>query len=111
MDPLGFGLENFDAIGKWRNDENGKPLDASGLMPDGTAFAGPAEMRKVLMQEKDMFVRTLCSRLLGYALNRGLEVSDQPTLLRLEETLKKADYRSEPLIIAVVQSFPFLHRR
>lgn len=111
MDPLGFGLENFDAIGKWRNDENGKPLDASGLMPDGTAFAGPAEMRKVLMQEKDMFVRTLCSRLLGYALNRGLEVNDQPTLLRLEETLKQADYRSESLIIAVVQSFPFLHRR
>lgn len=111
MDPLGFGLENFDAIGRWRGDENGKPLDASGLMPDGTRFTGPAEMRKVLLQEKEMFIRTLCSRLMGYALNRGLEVTDQPTLLRLEETLRKNDYRSEALIVALVQSHPFQHRR
>jgi mono/diheme cytochrome c family protein len=111
MDPLGFGLENFNAIGQWRSDENGKPLDASGRMPDGTQFSGPAEMRKVLLQEKAMFLRTVCARLLGYALNRGLEVEDHPTLLRLEEVLRKNDYRSEPLIIAVVQSYPFLHRR
>ena len=111
MDPLGFGLENFNAIGQWRGDENGKPLDASGLMPDGVQFNGPAEMRKILLQEKNMFVRTLCSRLLGYALNRGLEVTDQPSLLRLEEVLRNNDYRSEALIIAIVQSHPFLYRK
>ncbi len=107
MDPLGFGLENFNAVGQWRDNENGKPLDVGGVMPDGRAFASPAEMRKVLMQEKDKFCRTLCSRLLGYALGRGLEISDQPTLLRLEDTLRKSDYRAEALILAVVQSFPF----
>ena len=107
MDPLGFGLENFNAVGQWRDNENGKPLDVGGMMPDGRAFNNPAEMRKVLMQEKDKFSRTLCSRLLGYALSRGLETVDQPTLLRLEETIRKNDYHSEALIIAVVQSYPF----
>ncbi|QIF03251.1 DUF1592 domain-containing protein [Roseimicrobium sp. ORNL1] len=107
MDPIGFGLENFNAVGQWRDNENGKALDVGGVMPDGRAFANPAELRKVLMQEKDKFSRTLCSRLLGYALGRGLETVDQPTLLRLEETLKKNDYRSEALIIGVVQSYPF----
>lgn len=107
MDPLGFGLENFNAIGQWRADENGKPLDVGGVMPDGRSFNNPAELRRVLMQEKDKFARTLCSRLLGYALGRGLETVDQPTLLRLEETLRKNDYRSEALILEVVRSFPF----
>jgi hypothetical protein len=107
MDPLGFGLENFNAVGQWRDNENGKALDVGGVMPDGRAFNNPAEMRKVLMQEKGKFSRTLCSRLLGYALGRGLETVDQPTLLRLEETLRKSDYHSEALIIAVVQSYPF----
>lgn len=111
MDPLGFGLENFNAIGQWRGDENGKPLDTTGELPDGRKFGTPAEMRKVLLQEKDKFSRTLCSRLMGYALSRGLEVSDQPTLLRLEQVLAKNDYHSEPLIIALVQSHPFRYRR
>ena len=111
MDPLGFGLENFNAIGQWRDNENGKRLDVGGVMPDGKAFSRPAEMRKVLLAEKDKFARTLCSRLLGHALSRGMEVIDQPTLLRLEEVLRKNDYRSEPLIVAVVQSYPFRMRR
>lgn len=111
MDPLGFGLENFNAIGQWRGDENGKPLDTAGELPDGRKFATPAEMRKVLLQEKDKFSRTLCSKLMGYALSRGLEVSDQPTLLRLEQVLAKNDYRFEPLLIALVQSQPFRYRR
>lgn len=111
LDPPGFGLENFDPIGKWRDLENGKPLDARGSLLDGRSFNGPAEMRRTLMQDKSKFVRNFTTRLLGYALGRGLEPCDQPTLLRLEEVLVKSDYRSLPLIVAVAQSFPFTHRR
>jgi hypothetical protein len=111
MDPIGFALENLDAVGRWRDQENGKPVDSVGQLLDGRTFRGPAELSKVLLEEKDKFTRTLCSRLLGYALNRGLEVSDQPTLLRLEEVLRQNDYRSEPLIVALVQSTAFRTRR
>jgi hypothetical protein len=111
MDPIGFALENLDAVGRWRDQENGKPVDSVGQLLDGRTFRGPAELSKVLIEEKDKFTRTLCSRLLGYALNRGLEVSDQPTLLRLEEALRKNDYRSESLIVALVQSPAFRTRR
>jgi len=111
LDPPGFGLENFDPIGKWRDNENGKPLDVRGSFVDGRSFTGPAEMRRLLMQEKSKFVRNFCARLLGYALGRGLENFDQPTLLRLEEVLVKEDYHALPLIIAVAQSYPFTHRR
>lgn len=111
LDPPGFGLETFNAIGQWRDQENGLPVDASGEMADGRKFNGPAQFRKVLVQDKARFVRTLCTRLLGYAVTRGLEVYDQPTLLRLEETLRKGDYHFEPLAIALVQSYPFRYRR
>ena len=111
MDPPGFGLENFDGIGKWRDSDNGKPVDASGSLPDGQSFNGPEALRQVLLGQKDKFTRTVCSRLLGYALGRGLEPSDQPTLLKLEEVLRKNDYRTEPLIVALVQSYPFGWRR
>ena len=111
LDPPGFGLENFDGIGKWRDSDNGKPVDASGSLPDGQSFNGPQELRRVLLGEKDKFTRTVCSRLLGYALGRGLEPADQPTLLKLEEVLRKNDYRMEPLIVALVQSYPFRWRR
>ena len=111
LDPPGFGLENFDPIGKWRDTENGKPLDAKGSFIDGAAFNGPAEMRRLLLREKDKFVRNFTARLLGYSLGRGLEPADQPTLLRLEELLVKNDHRALPLITAVAQSYPFTHRR
>lgn len=110
LDPPGFALENFDPIGKWRDNENGKPLDATGTMPGGKNFATPAEFRKLLMEEKNLFIRCLCTRLLGYATGRSVELHDQPTLLRLEKVLRDNDYRSEPLIIAVVKSLPFRSR-
>ena len=110
LDPPGFALENFDPVGKWRENENGKPLDAAGLMPGGRSFATPAEFRRLLMEDKNLFVRSLCTRLLGYALGRGLELHDQPTLLRLEKVLADHDYRSVPLILAVVKSLPFRSR-
>lgn len=111
MDPPGFGLENFNAIGEWRDQENGKPVDSSGQMPDGRKFNGPTELRKLLLEEKGKFVRNFCIRLLGFALGRGLEPADQPALLRLEDTLIKNDWHAEPLIIAVATSYPFTHRR
>lgn len=111
LDPPGFGLENFDPIGKWRDNENGKALDVTGNFVDGRAFKGPAEMRRILMTEKHKFVRNFTARLLGYALGRGLEPYDQPTLLRLEEILVKNDYHALPLIIGIAQSYPFMHRQ
>ncbi len=110
LDPPGSALENFDPIGKWRDTENGKPLDATGVMPGGKSFATPAEFRRLLMEEKSLLLRTLCTRLLGYATGRTVELYDQPTLLRLEKTLRDNDYHCEPLIIAVVKSLPFRSR-
>lgn len=111
MDPPGFGLENFNAIGEWRDQENGKPVDASGQMPDGRKFTGPAELRRLLLEEKGKFARNFSIRLLGYALGRGVEPADQPALLRIEDTLIKSDWRAEPVISAVATSYPFTHRR
>ncbi len=111
LDPPGFGLENFNSSGEWRDNENGKPIDSRGVTPDGRAFHGPEEFRKLLLQDKDKFVRVFCTRLLGYALNRGVEVADQPTLLRLEETLKQGDFHCEPVLLALVKSYPFRWRK
>ena len=110
LDPPGFALENFDVIGRWRENEDGKPLDATGTMPGGKTFSTPAEFRRLLMDDKHLLVRALCTRLLGYALGRSVELHDQPTLLRLEKTLRDNDYRTEPLIVAIVKSLPFRSR-
>lgn len=110
LDPPGFALENFDPIGKWRDTENGKPLDATGVMPGGKPFTTPQEFRRLLMEEKNLFIRSLCTRLLGYATGRTVDLPDQPTLLRLEKTLRDNDHRAEPLIITVVKSLPFRSR-
>ena len=111
LDPPGFALESFDSIGRWRQDENGKPLDTAGTLPGGGVFSNAADFRRLLLEEKALFVRCLCTRLLGYALGRSVEVSDQPTLLHLERTLREADYHAEPLLVAVVQSRLFRLRR
>jgi cytochrome c553 len=110
LDPPGFALENFDIIGKWRDSDNGKPIDATGTMTGGRNFATPAEFRRLLLEDKALFVRSLCTRLLGYATGRSVELHDQPTLLRLEKVLLDSDYRSEPLLIALVKSVPFRSR-
>ena len=111
LDPPGFALENFDPMGRWRDNENGKPLDTTAEMPGGRAFATPAEFRKLLMDDKALFVRNFCTRLLGYALGRGIELHDQPALLRLEQTLRDNDYHCEPLIIAVAKNPLFRLRK
>src|SRR5207248_6116712 len=76
MDPLGFGFENFDAVGAWRDKDGKFDVDSSGVLPDGSTFKGPAELRKVLLKKKDQFVRCLADKMLTYALGRGTERSD-----------------------------------
>ena len=107
MDPFGFGLENFDWLGRWRDQEAGKPVDASGVLPSGEHFSGPVELRGVLMKRQDEFVRTLVGKVLGYALGRGLEDGDHCTIQKLTDGLKQDNYRARTLIREVVLSIPF----
>jgi mono/diheme cytochrome c family protein len=108
MDPLGFALENFDAIGRWRSvDESGKPVDASGVLPDGTRFDGPAEFRRVLLAHADEFVTTVTEKLLTYALGRGLESYDMPAVRAILRQAKPDEDRWSSLIRGIVASVPF----
>ena len=107
MDPLGFGLENFDAVGAWRDRDGEYEIDASGELPSGQRFAGPAELRKVLVSKQDEFRRCLAEKMLVYALGRGLEYYDRCTVDQLVETLVEHDDRFESLIVAIVESVPF----
>jgi hypothetical protein len=107
IDPIGFGLENYDVLGRWRTEDAGKPIDSKGVLPDGTAFDGPRELRAVLLQKKDLFLRNLTSKMLGYALGRGLRIEDQCTVDAIMGQLEKQDYRAQTLIEEVVLSVPF----
>ncbi len=111
MDPLGFALENFDATGRWRDlGDGGAPIDASGLMPDGTAFDGPAEFRDALAARGDLLVRTLAEKLLTYALGRGLEYYDLPAVREVVRAAENDGYRWSALVSAIARSVPFRMR-
>jgi len=112
MDPLGFALENFDGIGKWRVTEGrGRPpIDSSGTLPDGTTFRGPAELRKVLMSRPDEFATAVIEKLLTYAMGRGVEYFDEPVVRRIKHDAAP-DYRWSSLISGVINSQPFQMRR
>jgi hypothetical protein len=112
MDPLGFALENYDGVGRWRDKDSGNVIDASGKLPDGSAFVGPAELKKILVTtEKDEFIGTATEKLLLYALGRGLEYYDQPAVRAISRQAAKDDYRMSALITAIVKSTPFEMRR
>ncbi len=112
MDPLGFALENFDAIGSWRDtSEAGEPIDASATMPSGASFDGPAGLRDVLLGRGDSFVRTVTEKLLAYALGRGLEFSDQPSVRQVVQNAADDNYRWSSVIVGIVESAPFQWRR
>lgn len=110
LDPIGFGLQNFDALGRWRDEEAGKPVDSSGVMPDGRKFNGPVELKQVLLEHKDEFVKNLCARMLGYALGRKLEYFDEAEVQRIFDLVKKDNYHARTLIREVVVSYPFRYR-
>ena len=112
MDPLGFALENFDAVGRWRETgETGTPIDASGALPDGATFDGPAEFRNVLLSRRDEFVLTVAEKLLTYALGRGVEHYDRPAIRKIVREAAPSDYRWSSLVLGVARSLPFQMRR
>lgn len=112
MDPIGFALENYDGIGTWRTAENGAPIDASGKLPDGAQFVGPAGLKKLLLtQHRDEFVATFAEKLLTYALGRGVEATDRPALRQIIREAEKEQMTVAALVRAIVQSSTFQMRR
>lgn len=112
LDPIGFGLENFDAIGRWRDqDDNGEPIDASGELPGGTRFSGPQELKAMIAGRLDDFSRNLVEKLLAYALCRKLEGYDEIVVDELVQEIAQDGYRMQTLVTAVVTSYPFTYRR
>jgi Protein of unknown function (DUF1588)/Protein of unknown function (DUF1592)/Protein of unknown function (DUF1585) len=112
MDPLGFALDNFDALGVWRSTtESGAPIDASGVLPDGTRFEGPAALRKILLARHDQFVQVLTEKLLTYALGRGVEYYDLPAVRSIASEAAQANNRWSSFVLGIVKSSPFQMRR
>ena len=112
MDPIGFSLENYDAIGEWRPmSEAGKPIDASGILPDGAAFEGPTGLRDLLLDRPADFVGTVTEKLMMYALGRGLEYYDAPTVRQIVREAASEDYRWSSIILGIVKSTAFQMRR
>ncbi len=111
MDVLGFGLENYDAIGRWRTTDGKFPIDSSGAFPSGKTFNGPAEMKVLLHDNMPEFVRCLAEKLLTYGLGRGVESYDRPVVETLVRQTAAADNKMQPLILGIVHSLPFQQRR
>jgi hypothetical protein len=113
MDPIGFSLENFDAVGAWRDREGGTggtPIDASGQLLDGTKVSGPVELRKALLRDPEIFVGTMTEKLMTYALGRGLSHSDMPVVRGIVRNSAARDYRFTSLVLGIVHSAPFQMR-
>ncbi|MFN0103451.1 MAG: DUF1592 domain-containing protein [Bryobacteraceae bacterium] len=111
MDPLGFGLENFDAVGGWRTMDGKFPVDAAGTLPNGKTFSGPAELKANLRDSRDDFVRGLTDKLLTYALGRGLERPDRLVIANIASKLPAHNYKFSALVQNIVESLPFQQRR
>jgi mono/diheme cytochrome c family protein len=112
MDPIGFGFENFDGIGAWREKDGKSPIDPSGELVTGESFEGPAELRNILLKgKKSDFIRCLSEKMLTYGLGRGLEYYDRCALDQISKDLAKKNYRFSELITAIVKSTPFQMRR
>ncbi len=107
MDPIGFGLENFDWMGRWRTEDNGQPIDAAGSLPGGDRFEGPVALRNVLLKRQDEFLRHLTAKVLGYSLGRALQDADHCTVQRLVDAVAKDGYRARTLLREIVLSVPF----
>jgi mono/diheme cytochrome c family protein len=113
MDPLGFALENFDGLGRWRdvNGVEGTAIDASGTLPDGTPFDGPGGLREVLMSKQELFLETFTERLLTYGLGRGVEYYDLPAIRKITNDAAENNYRWSSIISGIVHSMPFQMRK
>jgi hypothetical protein len=111
MDPLGFGLENYDAVGSWRTADGKFAIDSAGVLPNGKSFTRPAELKAILKADKDEFTRCLTEKLLTYALGRGLERFDRPAVQSITRRTAAEGYRFSSLIRSIVESMPFQSRR
>src|SRR5262249_4598308 len=107
MDPIGFSMENFDAVGRWRDRDGANAIDASGVLPNGTAFEGVAGLKKILLADKDQFVATVAEKLLMYALGRNLQYYDQPAVRAIVRGAAPSNYTLTSLVLGVVKSTPF----
>jgi hypothetical protein len=110
MDPIGFGLENFDAIGQWRTQDGSFPIDSSGSLTNGTKFSGPAELADVLAKQPQAFAGAITEKMLTYALGRGLEPYDRPTVKAITADLGQNNYSFSTLVLGIVKSLPFQER-
>jgi hypothetical protein len=111
MDVLVFGLENYDAIGKWRTVDGKFPIDVGGTMPNGKTFQTPAEMRTILLASMPQVSRCLIEKIMTYALGRGMQAYDNRSMEQINKTLAADNYRFQTLIFEVVRSLPFQSRR
>jgi Protein of unknown function (DUF1592)./Protein of unknown function (DUF1595)./Protein of unknown function (DUF1588)./Protein of unknown function (DUF1585). len=111
MDPPGFALENYDAVGRWRTAEEGKPIDASGSLPDGSKFTGASGLEQALLSRPEVFVSTFTEKLLTYALGRGVEYYDAPAVRKVVREARAQDFRFSSVILGIVDSAPFQMRR
>jgi hypothetical protein len=111
IDPVGFALENFDELGRWRDHDDGRPIDATAVMPEGESIDGLAGLKRHLLAHKDQFARHMTELMLGYALGRGLLPSDRATVELIVERLQKNDYRAQELVLGIVESKPFRFKR
>jgi hypothetical protein len=111
MDPVGFSLENFDAVGRWRTVEAGQPIDAAGGLPSGSEFTGVSGLEDALLARPELFVRTLTEKLLTFALGRGVEDFDAPAVRKIVQVARQDDFRFSRLIMGIAQSTPFQMRK
>jgi len=111
MDPLGFALENYDAIGKWREQDGKFPVDSSGTLPDGRTFDGPAAMREVLAQHLPEFSRNLVEKMMMYSIGRGITLADRRSIRDIENKWAANGLKFQTLIYEVAHSAPFQFRR
>jgi hypothetical protein len=111
MDPLGFGLENFNAIGAWRTKDGNFPVDSAGTLPDGRTFDGPQQLKTIVKADSLAFAECLTEKLMTYALGRGLERYDKPTVKRIAKQVAAKDYRFSTLTLEIASSLPFQNRR
>ncbi|MXW69610.1 MAG: DUF1588 domain-containing protein, partial [Acidimicrobiia bacterium] len=111
MDPIGFSLENYDAVGKWRTRFAGQPIDASGAIPGGSEFSGPDGLANLLLERPGDFVGAVTEKLMTYALGRGLEYYDMSAVRSIVRNAEEDDYRWSSVIMGVIESAPFQMRR
>jgi len=111
IDPLGFGLENFDPVGRWREVDRGEPVDSTGELPSGESFTGSEELKNILLEKKDTFAETMTEQMLTFALGRELKATDRPIVSDITEKVIASGYKFHVLVSEIVKSFPFRYRK